>query len=342
MITQKADADSSYHAATAKLEEQLLVALNVVKVNDKNIDALNATAARLKEELAMSCSTNSTHVQTITALREKVLLVQSESCLLEGRLLTMQHRFDESVFNAQRYEEKVATTEAASAATQKTFDALQKKHVGLLNAIASETSLKRKREQKANESIHEAVGTTSAASGRGGLHSDGSSDGRSYPSEGSGSFDARHRTLSLASSGSKSADEQRLNKYSNLASRPTAETVGRGQGPGTIGKAMKTVVKPTFSATGASGPSSFASSADSGKMNGGPVVASSASVLGYTGSTSRGGTSGKGGSGIYDERSAGIRTYNGSPDCIELSPLDDDMPIQTLKKPRPGIRLTSF
>lgn len=118
-------------------------------------------------------------VETLTT---KLQALQSDSFLAEGRLLSLQHRLDESVFSSQQQAERASTAEASATSAQKMLDVLQKKHAALLSAIASEASLKRKRDQQ--------------------------------PLPGTDGSEAGHRTLSLAAG----AAQQQLPRHGGGAS----------------------------------------------------------------------------------------------------------------------------
>ena len=147
VVSQKADSDVAYLETTAKLEEQLRRSQASVHEVESARAAATSTAERLAKELVASQAANAAQSEKMVVSTEKMKTLQSECDSAGGRLLSLQHRLDDSTFGVQQLSERIASADAAAAAAQKGLDVLQKKHSALLVAIASETSLKRKREQ---------------------------------------------------------------------------------------------------------------------------------------------------------------------------------------------------
>ena len=270
IVALKAESDCAYLETTSKLEEQLRSTHVYEKEQELKISAAVAKSDRLISELTVSnsaCLSANTSLLTLTG---SLQAIQNVCGLAEGKNISLQLKHDELVFGLQHQLERASNAEAAASTGQKALDALQKKHTALLSAIASETSLKRRREQPGTS---EPLSSTAHRESRVGAAATVYASGASNSAEIVQEHPRRALSMNVGSGASRGIPSAK--------DRAVPLTIGLREG---------------------------SSSVSIGKV---PTV----------------------GRGQANAHGLGVRfaPHDGS---IDLSPLDDDSPISTLKKPR--------
>lgn len=294
VIAQKSDACCSYIESTSKLEGDLHRARETENKNAVAQAALFTETTRLNMELTAAKASCTTSDQTTTAATAEIKAVKSSLSVAEARIQAMQQRLDEAVFESQRDAERIVAGEVAASLLQKAHAALQKKHEALLSAIVSETTLKRKREQQQRQ-LPPPVQTAALLES----HS-------SHLNTSDAATDGRALTLL------RPGPQQPQRKGSH-----GSEAASRGSGS-SVASAKAAPPAPGARTLSVAESDAWGSA---GGWKGG---------VGTPLGTSKSSSSARPGVSVTSNPAAAPPR-----DCaIELSPLDDDSPVQTLKKPR--------